>query len=209
MPARIDLVLVVNNISRSVDRFEGVGRFFGTINALPEKNGRNNGGIGFYRAEAGALGDPSSFPDVRGCEGIRLELRSEGWDYSGFLFGFGSTKPRKATGRFSRARGYRAELHMPPHKGDEYVSVDLPFASFTSEWDAGSGEEIAACQDDPHDEESSNCPDDKTKVGFSSRAFRISLESRADISVIIANGTQGRPSPNHDICKRKDWHIRS
>lgn len=167
-------------IPRSVDRYEGVGRFFGTIKALPEKDGRNNkGAIGFYRAEAGALGDPSSFPDVRGCEGIRFKLRSEGWDYSGFLVGFGSTKPRNSTGRFSRARGYRAELHMPPQKGDEYVNVELPFGSFTSEWDAGSGSEIAACQDDSHDEGSSNCPDDKTKVGdrFSPGAFPIFLQS--------------------------------
>lgn len=155
----------VSDGSFSVDRYEGVGRFFGTIKALPEKDGRNNkGAIGFYRAEAGALGDPSSFPDVRGCEGIRFKLRSEGWDYSGFLVGFGSTKPRNSTGRFSRARGYRAELHMPPQKGDEYVNVELPFGSFTSEWDAGSGSEIAACQDDSHDEGSSNCPDDKTKA---------------------------------------------
>lgn len=149
--------------SFTVDRYERVGRFFGTIKKLPpRKDGRggDDPGIGFFRAEAGALGDPSAFPDARTCQGLRLRLRTEGWNYKGFLLGFGTKKPPQATGRFSRARGYRAELVLPDTNGgvgsDEYVDVDVPFTSFTMEWNAVNGESIATCADDV-----ANCPDDE------------------------------------------------
>ncbi len=163
--------------SFTVDRYEGVGRFFGTIKQLPPRKGKDGGdsshgsgsggkgpGIGFFRTEAGALGDPSPFPDVRTCDGIRLTLRTEGWGYKGFLVGFGTKKPSSATGKFSRARGYRADLPLPYFSSrgdsvgsDEYIDVDVPFASFTMEWNAGTGDAIATCADN-----SDNCPDDET-----------------------------------------------
>ena len=153
-----------------------MGRFFGEIKVLPARDhgsgsGSGSPGVGFFRAEAGALGDPSPFPDVRTCAGLRLTLRAagEGAGYPGFLLGFGSARPANAAGTFRRARGYRAALRVPPSKpgdgdggsdGDAaYGDVDVPFAAFTMAWDAGTGEELVTCADDV-----SNCPDDATRA---------------------------------------------
>ena len=146
----------------TINRYEGVGRFFGSIKELPQREDRQTpkGPIGFFRAKAGALGDLSPFPDARRCDGLRLTLRSEGWGYEGFLLGFGTRKLSTATGKFSRARGYHAALTLPQMLGvgsDEYIDVDVPFTAFTMEWDAGTGGEIAMYADSK-----GNYPDDKT-----------------------------------------------
>jgi len=152
--------------SFTVDRFEGVGRFFGAIKELPPRKGSSSGsgspGIGFFRAETGSLTDPSVFPDTRTCEGLRLKLRTENWGYQGFLLGFGSKRPKSATGSFSRARGYRADLILggapDAVDSDEYMEIDVPFTSFTMEWNAGTGGAIVTCADNVD-----NCPDDEDK----------------------------------------------
>mmetsp|Transcript_3451 Transcript_3451/g.6654 ORF Transcript_3451/g.6654 Transcript_3451/m.6654 type:complete len:592 (-) Transcript_3451:149-1924(-) len=152
--------------SFTVDRYEGVGRFFGAINELPPRQGSSSGsgspGIGFFRAETGSLTDPSVFPDARTCEGLRLKLRTENWGYQGFLLGFGSKRPKSATGSFSRARGYRADLILAGAAdgvgSDEYVDVNVPFTAFTMEWNAGTGGAISTCADNVD-----NCPDDEVK----------------------------------------------
>ena len=118
-------------------------------------------GIVVVRILAGALGDPTSFPNISTCQGIRLTLRTEGWGYKGFLLGFGSKKPPNATGKFSRARGYRAVLLPNNDKAtgtsDEYTDVDVPFKDFTMEWNAETGDAIATCADNQ-----GYCPDDET-----------------------------------------------
>jgi hypothetical protein len=102
---------------------------------------------GFVKAVAS---DKVTWPDVSGCEGIKLTAKAAD-DYKGYRLSFGNAKP--VGGKFF-AYGYKK--HFTPSVGS-FGSVELPFNEFTDFWDDGTGEPIHTCA-----ENKDYCPDMKT-----------------------------------------------
>lgn len=92
-----------------------------------------------------------TFPDVSGCTGIAITLRST-TDYDGFRLSFGNAHPKG--GKFF-AYGYKATLDVKA--SSKFSEVEIPFKEFTDFWDDATGEPIKSCTAYPE-----YCPDATT-----------------------------------------------
>jgi hypothetical protein len=120
---------------------DGAGVFDGTCKIVPFL-----GAPGFIKANS----DKTTLPDVRGCSGLALTVKST-TAYEGFRFSFGTK--RADCGKFF-ATGHKANFQPP--QGD-FGRVEIPFSDFTDCWDDATGDAIKTCADD-----SKYCPDDAT-----------------------------------------------
>jgi len=91
-----------------------------------------------------------SFPDVSGCEGVALTVKSSA-TYLGYRFCFGNA--HAAGGKFF-AYGYKSRFDAPV---GEFGTVKIPFTNFTDFWDDATGNPIKTCKESP-----TNCPDKGT-----------------------------------------------
>lgn len=82
------------------------------------------------------------FPDVSGCTGLALSLRTSE-DYKGYYVSFGTD--RAPGGRY--ARGYKTHLDLTP--SDDFANFEIPFSEFSSKWDDATGKTTVSCQEDP------------------------------------------------------------
>ena len=96
-----------------------------------------------------------SFPDLRTCEGLSLNIKSSN-EYTGFRVSFGT---KVVPGNFPYAMGFKTHFDPPP--AGTFGEVVLPFESFTDNWDAKTGDPIVTCQDDAE-----YCPDDETLLNI-------------------------------------------
>ena len=133
----------------TVDKENGWGHFSGRVNIVWFLRAP-----GFIRAETSV---PSQFPDISSCEGLQYTIFQEESSellYEGYRVSFGHNRPAFA---FPFIYGYKADLHLKSEPNQKFVTVQIPFMTFTNHWDAGTGDAIVTCQDDPQ-----YCPDVET-----------------------------------------------
>jgi len=100
-----------------------------------------------------------SFPDVTGCKGVALTVKSSA-AYSGYRFCFGNSH---ASGGKFFAYGFKSRFDAPV---GEFGTVQIPFSNFTDFWDDATGNPIKTCQESP-----SNCPDSSTLKNMKTMAI--------------------------------------
>merc|ERR1711924_506809 len=122
----------------SVSVEDGMAKFEGTCAIVP-----------FLRAPGfitmvtgGFFGKAESFPDVRACKGLEIDLRSS-VDYKGYYLSFGTD--RAPGGR--HAVGYKTPLSL--ESSEAFVTLQIPFDEFSSKWDEASGKTTVTCQENP------------------------------------------------------------
>jgi len=94
------------------------------------------------------------YPDVSSCDALKLVLKSQE-AYSGYYVSFGSAHVEGN----GHAFGFKAHFDAPVQDG--FISVVLPFSTFSNNWNDGSGAVEVSCE-----EESKYCPDRKTLQNF-------------------------------------------
>jgi len=116
---------------------DGVGIMNGTVAIIPRL-----GVPGFIKVQTT---DAKGYPDVSGCEGLVLNVKSTSTPaaYQGWRAAFGSDA--SGCGKFF-ARGFKADFNAPE---DDFGEVQVPFNQFTKCWDDGSGDAIETCADKP------------------------------------------------------------
>ncbi len=123
--------------SVSVD--DGLAKFEGTCAIVPFL--RAPGFITMVTGNGYDSSDSAPFPDVSGCHGMALTLRSN-VDYEGYYVSFGTD--RVPGGR--HAMGYKTPLNL--EASNEFVDLQLPFSDFSSKWDEATGKTKVTCQQD-------------------------------------------------------------
>lgn len=119
----------------------GLGVFDGTVKIVPSLNAP---GFLSMRTMGGY------FPDISSCSAIRLSVNSAN-SYQGFRASFGTNHPAES---FRFAMGYKMRFFPSVNN---FQDVILPFSDFSDYWDAGTGDQIVTCQEDPQ-----YCPDEAT-----------------------------------------------
>jgi hypothetical protein len=116
---------------------DSIGTMEGTCAIIPSLSAP-----GFIKA---STVDSQKFPDVSGCAGLALSVRSTSSpaQYPGYRVSFGNDK--SGCGKFF-ARGFKADLAAP--EGD-FGTVKVPFTMFTKCWDDATGDAIQSCSDKP------------------------------------------------------------
>jgi len=130
---------VMGGRSKSSVRVEdGMAKFEGTCAIVPFLKAP-----GFITMVTGGFfGKAESFPDVRACKGLEINLRSS-VDYKGYYVSFGTD--RAPGGR--HAVGYKTPLSLESTK--DFVTLQIPFDEFSSKWDEASGKTTVTCQENP------------------------------------------------------------
>jgi hypothetical protein len=115
----------------TVDSDNKVGIFSGTCAIVPFLKAP-----GFIKVVSSG-----TTPDVSTCKNLVLNVKSQ-TDYKGFKVSF--SNDQYPGGKFF-AYGYKADFQPPVGK---FGDVVLPFTSFSSHWDDGTGEPITKCAGD-------------------------------------------------------------
>ena len=127
-------------------------------------------------------GTDEQFPDVSSCSALKMLMRSN-VDYVGYRVSFGTRRDGMRHGMGFKAHALNVSR--------EFGEVIVPFAEFSSNWDEGTGDIIASCND-----ESSFCPDEDTLRNFEAFAFwgeGVEGDISLDIKSISAVGCADTP----------------
>jgi len=123
----------------SVSLGDGMAKFEGTCAIVPFL--RAPGFITMVTGDRRGSSDSAPFPDVSGCQGMALTLRSS-VDYKGYYVSFGTDIA--PGGRY--AMGYKTPLDLDA--SEDFVDIQLPFSDFSSKWDDATGKTKVTCQED-------------------------------------------------------------
>ena len=118
---------------------DGVARFVGSVRVVDVPS-LNASFPGFVMAEKTA-----PFPDVSTCSGFVISCRH--WaeeDYAGYRLGFGAQRAPEDLNPGRWASGFKAPFAPGRALGD----VEVPFTSFSDDWDQATGEILVSCADD-------------------------------------------------------------
>ena len=129
-----------------VDSSSKVGVFDGTVNDVPSLKAP-----GFIKAAADA-----TFPDASAALAgdLVLTLRSSTPAYKGFRVSFasGTVSPQYSCaggGSIPFSRGcFKAPFTVPESSGDDFVTVRVPFHSFSDKWSPSTGAQTTTCAQD-------------------------------------------------------------
>jgi len=148
----------------SVKIEDGVAKFNGEVKIVPflKAPGFVTMVTGGYRSKA------STFPDVSGCDGLKVVLRStkkdeEVDDYTGYRISFGNH--REPDGRY--AMGYKAPAFTNVPTGDDFGEIVFPFNTFSAKWNDGTGDITVPCSD----QNPQYCPDTATLQNMETLSF--------------------------------------
>jgi len=112
---------------------------------------------GFIKA---STSEDIPYPDASSCSGIYLMARSS-TNYTGYRFSFGDAK---APGGGFFSFGFKTHFDSP--MGTEFKRVELPFTTFSDDWDDSTGKLTKTCQDNKV-----YCPDMKTLKNMKTLSF--------------------------------------
>jgi Complex I intermediate-associated protein 30 (CIA30) len=127
----------------SVSIHDGVASFRGTCANVPFLHAP-----GFITLVTGGWKSHTKavFPDVSSCTAFRVTLRTN-VDYTGYYLSFGTVRVPGG----GHASGYKVPLDLTKKGGSDAAAFDtvvLPFTSFSSKWDEGTGKIQVKCIDD-------------------------------------------------------------
>lgn len=159
---------------------DGAGVFDGEVKDVPSLSAP-----GFIAMRTGRGG---FFPDLRSCEGLILNAKSNS-AYEGFRMSFGTN----SAGTMPYAQGYKTRFDAPV--GD-FGNVTVSFTDFSDNWDPKTGDIVVSCADN-----NQYCPDDATLQNF--ERFEIMAEGvkgaiHLEIKSIHATGCDDDVSENPD-----------
>ena len=130
----------------SVSVSDGIAKFEGTCAIVPFLHApgfitmMTGTRRGSYFTKSGS--NSPSFPDVSGCKGMEVSLRTS-VDYEGYYVSFGTDVA--PGGRY--AMGYKTHLDLGV--SEDFVDIQLPFSDFSSKWDDATGKTEVTCKEDP------------------------------------------------------------
>lgn len=121
--------------SSSVVVKDGVADFEGTTRIVPALKAP-----GFTIAMTEGFPMLSKFPDVSSMDGLTVQLRQVGTNFSGYKIAFCDSHIN-----FYRCQvgSFKADLPMPSAGSDEFQEVFVPWSSFSDKWDAATGKHTA------------------------------------------------------------------
>ena len=93
---------------------------------------------GFIKADTS---EDVPYPDASSCSGMYLLARST-TNYTGYRLSFGTAK---APGGGFFSFGYKTHFDAP--MGNNFKRIELPFTTFSDDWDDGTGKLTKTCQD--------------------------------------------------------------
>jgi len=120
--------------SSSVEVKDGYADYKGTTRIVPALKAP-----GFTIAMTEGFPLLSKFPDVSAMDGLTVEVRQVGENFSGFKIAFCDSRIN-----FYRCQvgSFKADLPVPP-PSDAFQEVFIPFTKFSDKWDAATGKHTA------------------------------------------------------------------
>lgn len=121
--------------SSSVHVKDGYADYKGTTRIVPALKAP-----GFTIAMTEGFPMLSNFPDVSSMDGLTVELRQVGTNFSGFKIAFCDSHLN-----FYRCQvgSFKADLPVPSAGSEEFLKVFVPWSKFSDKWDAATGKHTA------------------------------------------------------------------